>query len=190
MSDAAQLSQAIARGEPHTAAEMLPLVYTQLRHLAARKLADEKPGQTLQATELVHEAWLRLGGAAGNEGEPKWHGQRHFFAAAAEAMRRILVERARHKAQVQHGGGCERVDLDEVELAFPLPDEDLLALHEALDQLAALDPPAADLIKLRFFTGVTHEQAANLLGLSRSAADRTWLFARAWLFRRMKEGES
>jgi RNA polymerase sigma factor (TIGR02999 family) len=186
MSESGQMFGTTERGQPRSAAELLPLVYTELRRLAARKLAQEKPGQTLQATELVHEAWLRLEGSAGSEGEHKWNGQRHFFAAAAEAMRRILVERARYKAQVQHGGGCERVDLDEVELAFPLPDEDLLALHEALDQLAAVDPPAADLIKLRFFTGLTHEQAADLLGLSRSAADRTWLFARAWLFRRIK----
>jgi RNA polymerase sigma factor (TIGR02999 family) len=188
MSEAGQMFGTTERGEPHSAAELLPLVYTELRRLAARKLAEEKPGQTLQATELVHEAWLRLGGAAGNGAEQPWNGQRHFFAAAAEAMRRILVERARHKARVRHGGGCQRVDLavDEVEIASPLPDDDLLALHEALDQLAALDPPAADLIKLRFFTGVSHQQAADLLGLSRSTADRTWLFARAWLFQQIR----
>ena len=190
MSEVTQMLTAIDRGETRAAQELLPLVYTELRRLAAQKLSQEKPGQTLQATALVHEAWLRLEGSVGNEGKQQWSGQRHFFAAAAEAMRRILVERARYKARVRHGGGCERVDLDEVELAFPLPDEDLLALHEALDQLATLDPPAADLIKLRFFTGLTHQQAADLLGLSRSAADRTWLFARAWLFRRIKEGES
>jgi RNA polymerase sigma factor (TIGR02999 family) len=173
-----------------TAEELLPLVYTELRHLAAQKLSKEKPGQTLQATALVHEAWLRLVGAEQEGNEPRWDGRRHFFGAAAEAMRRILVERARHKARVRHGGGCERVDVDQVELACALPDEDLLALHEALDQLATLDPPAADLIKLRFFTGLTHQQAAEMLGLSRSSADRTWLFARAWLFRQIKEGES
>jgi RNA polymerase sigma factor (TIGR02999 family) len=178
------------RDEPHSAAELLPLVYTELRRLAARKLADEKPGQTLQATELVHEAWLRLENPAVNGGEQPWNGRRHFFAAAAEAMRRILVERARHKARVRHGGGCQRMDVDEVEIASPLPDDDLLALHEALDQLAALDPPAAELIKLRFFTGLTHHQAADLLGLSRSTADRTWLFARAWLFQRIRIEES
>jgi len=190
MSEVTQMLTAIDRGEPRAAQELLPLVYTELRRLAAQKLSQEKPGQTLQATELVHEAWLRLEGSAGSEGEHKWNGQRHFFAAAAEAMRRILVERARHKAQVQHGGGCERVDLDEVELAFPLPDEDLLALHEALDQLATLDPPAADLIKLRFFTGLTHQQAADLLGLSRSSADRMWLFARAWLLEEIRPQKS
>jgi RNA polymerase sigma factor (TIGR02999 family) len=180
------------RGEPHSAAELLPLVYTELRRLAARKLAEEKPGQTLQATELVHEAWLRLGGAAGNGAEQPWNGHHHFFAAAAEAMRRILVERARHKARVRHGGGCQRVDLaaGEIEIASPLPDDDLLALHEALDELATLDPPAADLIKLRFFTGVSHQQAADLLGLSRSTADRTWLFARAWLFQQIRPEQS
>jgi RNA polymerase sigma factor (TIGR02999 family) len=190
MSEVTQILTAIQRGEPQAAEELLPLVYTELRRLAAQKLSQEKPGQTLQATALVHEAWLRLAGAEGKEGEPKWKGQRHFFAAAAEAMRRILVENARRKARARHGAGCDRVDLNEVEIAAPLPDDDLLALHEALDQLAILDPPAADLIKLRFFAGLTHEQAADLLGLSRSAADRTWLFARAWLFQQIKEGKS
>jgi RNA polymerase sigma factor (TIGR02999 family) len=121
---------------------------------------------------------------------PKWNGHHHFFAAAAEAMRRILVERARHKARVRHGGGCQRVAVDEAEIASPLPDDDLLALHEALDELATLDPPAADLIKLRFFTGVSHHQAADLPGLSRSTADRTWLFARAWLFQQIRSEQS
>jgi RNA polymerase sigma factor (TIGR02999 family) len=190
MSEAGQMFGTMEWGEPHSAAELLPLVYTELRRLAARKLAEEKPGQTLQATELVHEAWLRLGGAAENEGVPKWNGHHHFFAAAAEAMRRILVERARHKARVRHGGGCQRVAVDEAEIASPLPDDDLLALHEALDELATLDPPAADLIKLRFFTGVSHRQAADLLGLSRSTADRTWLFARAWLFQQIRPEQS
>lgn len=169
---------------------LLEELYGDLRRLAARKLSREQPGYTLQATELVHEAWLRVGGAESGEGAPKWNGQRHFFAAAAEAMRRILVERARRKARIRHGGGCRRVDLDELEIAAPLPDEDLLALHEALDQLAALDPPAADLVKLRFFAGLTHQQAADLLGISRGAADRGWLFARAWLVRRIRTEKS
>ncbi len=178
----------IAQGDPRAAEELLPLVYDELRKLAAQKLSREKPGQTLQATALVHEAWLRLAGP--NQAGQRWDDQRHFFAAAAEAMRRILVENARRKARVRHGGGGERVSLDDVEIASPLPDDDLLALHEALDQLAILDPPAADLIKLRFFAGLNHERAADLLGLSRSAADRAWVFARAWLFQQIRPEES
>ncbi len=188
MGEVTQMLVAIQRAESHPAEELLPLVYEELRQLAAQKLSQEKPGQTLQATALVHEAWLRLAGP--NHTGQCWEGRRHFFGAAAEAMRRILIENARRKAGARHGGGLQRVDLDQVEIAAPLPDDDLLALHEALDQLAILDPPAADLIKLRFFAGLTHEQAADLLGLSRSAADRTWLFARAWLFQRIKEGAS
>ncbi len=190
MPEVTQILKAIERGEPCAAEELLPLVYEELRNLAAQKLSQEKPGQTLQATALVHDAWLRLTGAQGDGGQPKWQGRRHFFAAAAEAMRRILVENARRKARARHGGEGERVSLEEVEIAAPLPDEELLALHEALEQLAILDSPAAELIKLRFFAGLTHEQAGDLLGLSRSAADRTWLFARAWLFQRIREGES
>jgi RNA polymerase sigma factor (TIGR02999 family) len=169
---------------------LLPLVYDELRRLAAQKLSREKPGQTLQATALVHEAWLRLAGAEQKESEPRWDGRRHFFGAAAEAMRRILIENARRKARVRHGGGCDRVNLEEVELASPLPDNDLLALNEALDRLAALDAPAAELVKLRFFTGLTQQQAADLLGVSRSSADRLWLFARAWLYEQMRPPES
>jgi len=186
MSDVTQLLTAIERGESLAAEELLPLVYDELRRLAAQKLSQEKPGQTLQATALVHEAWLRL---AGGE-QQGWDGRHHFFAAAAEAMRRILIENARRKARIRHGGGCVRVDLDEIEIASPLPDEDLLALDEALDRLAKLDAPAADLVKLRFFTGLTQEQAAELLGLSRSAADRVWVFARAWLFQQIRPEES
>ena len=188
MSEVTQMLTAIERGEPRAAEELLPLVYTELRHLAAQRLSHEKPGQTLQATALVHEAWLRLAGP--NQAGQRWEGRRHFFGAAAEAMRRILVENARRKARLQHGGQAQRVDIDAVELACPLPDDDLLALHEALDQLATLDPPAAELIKLRFFTGLTHKQAADLLGLSRSAADRSWLFARAWLFQQIRTEKS
>ncbi len=188
MGEATQMLTASERGESHPAEELLPLIYAELRHLAAQKLSQEKPGQTLQPTALVHEAWLRLAGP--NQTGQHWEGQRHFFAAAAEAMRRILVENARRKARARHSGGGECVSLEEVEIAAPLPDEELLALHEALDQLANLDPPAADLIKLRFFTGLTHEQAAELLGLSRSTADRTWLFARAWLFQQIRTRKS
>ncbi len=164
--------------------DLLPLVYDQLRHLAAQKLAQEKPGQTLQATALVHEAWLRL--ARPEHEQSRWHGRRHFFAAAAEAMRRILVDRARRKACQRRGGKLERVELDGLEISAPLPDEQLLALHEALDELTRLDPAAAELVKLRFFVGLSHAQAAETLGLSRSGADRTWLFARAWLFKQVQ----
>jgi len=165
-----------------TSAELLPLVYAELRRLAAHKLYQELPGQTLQATALVHEAWLRIEGAH----ERQWDGRTHFFAAAAQAMRRILVENARRKQRLKHGGGCQRVAADAVELACPLPDDDLLALDEALTQLAELDSVAAELVNLRFFTGLTQAEAAAQLGLSRSTADRTWVFARAWLFHRVR----
>jgi RNA polymerase sigma factor (TIGR02999 family) len=189
MREVTQMLAAIEQGEPRTAEDLLPLVYTELRQLAAQKLSREKFGQTLQATALVHEAWLRLAGTEREGNEPRWDGRRHFFGAAAEAMRRILIENARRKARVRHGGTCDRVSLDEIEIASPLPDNDLLALNEALDQLAKLDPPAAELVKLRFFTGLTQQQAADLLGVSRSTADRIWLFARAWLYDHVRPPE-
>lgn len=190
MSVVTQILAAMERTHSQAPEELLPLVYDELRHLAARKLSHEKPGQTLQATALVHEAWLRLVAPAENGNEPKWAGRRHFFVAAAEAMRRILIENARRKARIRHGGGCDRVDQEVVEIAAPLPDEELLALDEALDQLTKLDAPVADLVKLRFFTGLTQQQAAELLGMSRSAADRAWVFARAWLFRQIRPEQS
>ena len=190
MSEVTEMLSAIERGEPRASAELLPLVYAELRHLAAQKLSREKPGQTLQATALVHEAWLRLARGEQERSEPRWDGRRHFFGAAAEAMRRILIENARRKARLRHGGDCDRVNLDEVEIASPLPTSDLLALNEALDQLAELDAPAAELVKLRFFTGLTQQQAADLLGVSRSNADRTWVFARAWLYQQIRPQES
>lgn len=186
MSEVTRLLQSIERGDAQASGELLPLVYDELRRLAASQLAREVPGQTLQATALVHEAWLRLAGPKPGETEPHWDGRRHFFAAAAEAMRRILIENARRKKCSRHGGDLQRVELGEVEMAAPLPDDDLLALHEALDGLAEFDPPASELVKLRFFAGLTHEQAAQILGLSRSAADRTWLFARAWLYKEIR----
>jgi RNA polymerase sigma factor (TIGR02999 family) len=182
VAEVTQILNAIERGEPHAAGELLPLVYAELRQLAARRLASERPGQTIQATELVHEAWLRLLG----KDDIHWNGRRHFFGAAAEAIRRILIERARCKKSLRGGGELQRVDLEELEIAAPMDDEDLLALHDALDELAREDPLAAELVKLRFFTGLTHEEAADLLGLSRSAADRTWTFARAWLFQQIR----
>jgi RNA polymerase sigma factor (TIGR02999 family) len=182
----AQKSHALGSGNPQTAAILLPKIYEELRHLARLKLARERPGQTLQATALVHEAWLRLGGSD----RQQWQGEAHFFGAAAEAMRRILVENARRKQALKHGGGLQRVDLDAVEVAAPIPDEHLLAMDEALDALGQEDPVAAELVKLRFFVGLTHQDAADLLGLSRTAADRAWVYARAWLAERIKFQES
>jgi len=151
--------------------------------LAASKLAREAPGQTLQATALVHEAWLRI---SGNNGTV-WEGRRHFFGAAAEAMRRILVEAARRKKRLKRGGNLERVDVDEVELPAPMPDDQLLALDEALTRLAEINSKAAELVKLCFFVGLTQEQAARELGVSVSTAERLWAYARAWLFREMRK---
>ena len=167
---------------PRAAAELLPLVYAELRRLAARKLANEPPGQTLQPTALVHEAWLRLGGPS----EAKFANPAHFFAAAAEAMRRILVENARRKQRVKHGGGQQRVALDTLDVASTSDADHLLAVDEALDRLAALDALAADLIKLRFFAGLPNVEAARLLGLPERTAKRTWAYARAWLYAELK----
>ena len=177
MSDVTRLLQSVEQGDPKAADQLLPLVYEELRKLAAQKMAGEKPGQTLQPTALVHEAWLRLVG----EGDAEWQNRGHFFAAAAEAMRRILVETARRKQRLKHGGGQERLDLTTLDLATTSPDEQVLAVHEALDRLAAQDPICAELIKLRFFVGVPHGEAARLLGLPERTANRTWAYARAWL---------
>ena len=165
-----------------SAQELLPLVYHELRRLAAIRLAHERPGQTLQATALVHEAWLRLN----STGQPQWQSRGHFFAAAAEAIRRILVENARRKGRARHGGELQRVDVDQVELSNPMPDEELLELNEALEKLAVSNPRGAQLIKLCFFTGLTQEQAAQEMEISVAMAERTWALARAWLFREMK----
>ena len=186
MNEVTQVLDAIARGDPHAPSRLLPLVYEELRRLAAHKLAQEKPGQTLQATALVHEAYLRLIGA---EQAHSWNGRGHFFAAAAEAMRRILVENARRKRRLRHGGGRRRIDLEAVEIAADAPSDDLLALDEALEQLAADEPEAAAVVKLRFFTGLTIEQAAEALDLSVRTANRHWAFARAWLYRRLHPGD-
>ena len=183
MSDVTGLLEAIGRGEPQRARELVPIVYEELRRLAEARLAREPTGQTLQATALVHEAYLRLVGDADG---PAWENRGHFFAAAAEAMRRILVEKARRKRRRRHGGGLRRVDLDRV---TPGDDDDaagdVLALHEALDQLAAEEPVPAEVVKLRYFTGLTTEQAASALGISLRTANRHWAYARAWLYRRL-----
>jgi RNA polymerase sigma factor (TIGR02999 family) len=179
MNDVTQLLNAIEHGDPHAADRLLPLVYDELRRLAARKLHSEAPGQTLQATALVHEAYLRLVGAGD---EPRWRSRGHFFAAAAEAMRRILVENVRRKRSLKQGGGRMREEFDEVQLATPEPIEDLLALDEALDKLARNDPVKAELVKLRYFAGMTIEEAAAALDISTATAKRYWTYARTWLF--------
>lgn len=164
------------------AMELLTLVYAELRRLAAVRLAQERPGQTLQATSLVHEAWLRLNG----DNQVQWQNRAHFFAAAAEAMRRILVENARRKRRLKHGGGLERVDVANIELSTPMPAEELLALDEALEKLVVVNARGAELVKLCFFGGLTQAQAAQDLGISVATAERSWASARAWLFREMK----
>jgi RNA polymerase sigma factor (TIGR02999 family) len=182
VADVTQILNAIERGDPKVAAELLPLVYDELRNLAAARLGDEKPGQTLQPTALVHEAYLRL---VGNGQPQNWNGRRHFFAAAAEAMRHVLVDQARRKLRVKRGGGRGRVELDDAIPAPPEGPEHLLALDEALTRLAALDPEAAGLVNLRYFAGLSVEEAADTLGISRAGAYRHWAFARAWLLREM-----
>ena len=176
MNDVTRILSAVEQGDAG-ADRLLPLVYDELRKLAARKLARESPGQTLQATALVHEAYLRLVGAQ----DPGWNSRRHFFAAAAEAMRRILVENARRRKSVKAGGEHKRVELPEAEIAIEGPRVDLLALDEALVQLEARDKRKAELVKLRFFAGLTNEQAAQALGISTSTADNDWAYAKSWL---------
>ena len=186
MSDVTRILDAIGRGDAKAADELLPLVYQELRKLASHKMAHEPPNQTLQPTALVHEAWLRL---AGNE-EVQWDGRAHFFAAAAEAMRRILIDNARRKRAARHGGGQQRVNVDDVEVTVPMPDEELLAVHEALEKFAVQDPQKAALVKLRYFAGMTIDQAAEILGISAPTAKRHWAYARAWLFREIQERAS
>jgi RNA polymerase sigma factor (TIGR02999 family) len=182
--DMTRLLDSLARGKPLASDQLLPLVYEELRKLAASRLAREEPGQTLQATALVHEAYLRLVGS--QPGQP-WEGRGHFFAAAAEAMRRILVERARRGAAVRHGGQRRRVELGDQAASGEDPPDQVLALHEALSELERHDEPAARLVKLRYFVGMTHQEAAASLGLTRRQADRLWALARAWLFQRLGE---
>jgi RNA polymerase sigma factor (TIGR02999 family) len=181
MGDITQILQAVEQGE-NSAERLLPLVYGELRRLAAHKLAHEAPGQTLQATALVHEAWLRLGGAE----NPRFEGRAHFFAAAAEAMRRILIDNARRKRALRHGGGLQRVDIQEVEVAAGAEDEQLLAIHEALDKLAVEEQVTAELVMLRYFVGLTIPEAAEILGISETTANRYWTFARTWLHHEIK----
>ena len=179
MSDVTHLLDAIECGDPTAAEQLLPLVYNELRKLAAQKLAQEKSGQTLQATALVHEAYLRLVGSQ----DSGWNGRGHFFSAAAEAMRAILVENARRKKRLRHGGGSRRRDLEGLDPAAEVPATDLLALDEALDLLARQDPDAAELVKLRYFAGLTMADAADALGIPLRTAKRNWTYARTWLHR-------
>jgi len=182
MNDVTRILSAIQNGDPKADAELLPLVYGELRRLAAHKMASEAAGHTLQPTALVHEAWLRLG--AGEQ--PSWRSRAHFFAAAGEAMRRILVEHARRKLALKRGGGAEHGELDESTLVLAAPPDELLAVHEALDNLARQDPAAAELVKLRYFVGMTMEEAATTLGLAKRTAENLWTYARVWLHREIR----
>jgi RNA polymerase sigma factor (TIGR02999 family) len=173
-----QILEAVGAGDAQVAEQLLPLVYEELRRLAAAKMAQQPPGQTLQATALVHEAWLRL--SAGQM--PRWESRKHFFAAAAQAMRHVLIERARSKLRARHGGECERVDLDAVEIPVPTDDERLLQINSALDELALLAPEKAEVVKLRFFVGLDETETAELLHISPRTVERYWRYAKAWLF--------
>lgn len=184
MSDVTLLLSAMDAGDPKAADQLLPLVYEELRRLAAAKMAQEKPGQTLQATALVHEAWLRLTGS-GSQGA--WNSRGHFFGAAAEAMRRILVDRARQKARIRHGGALERVDMEHVTLATEDSSETVLAIHEALEKLALESPQKAEIVKLRYFTGLEHAEIAQVLGVSEPTVRRHWAYARSWLYAELKQ---
>jgi RNA polymerase sigma factor (TIGR02999 family) len=186
MSEVTRILSAIENGDPRAAEQLLPLVYEELRKLAAEKLAQEKPGQTLQATALVHEAYLRL---VDVERAQLWNSRGHFFTAAAEAMRRILLDRVRDKRRLKRGGDWRRLRLDRIDFPVEEPPDDLLALDEALRKLAQEDPLCADLVKLRFFTGLTLAQAASTLGIARRSADRYWAFARSWLYAELRQGD-
>ena len=186
MSDVTQILKAIERGDSKATGELLPLVYEELRKLAAQRMAHEPSGHTLQPTALVHEAYVRL---VDSTNEQEWDGRGHFFSAAAEAMRRILVERARRKSRVRHGGDQRRRNIDVAALAEPKISEDVIALDEALVKLAQKDETKAELVKLRYFAGLTLEQAAHVLGISTTTADRYWAFARAWLHQEVIKGD-
>jgi RNA polymerase sigma factor (TIGR02999 family) len=183
MSDAPHHSGAAQPSHSKAASELLPLVYDELRRLAAHKLANEAPGQTLQTTALVHEAWLRL---AGKDADSQWQNRTHFLAAAAEAMRHILIDKARRKQRVRHGGGLTRLNLDQLDVATATDDETLLLVDEALTKFAAEDPVKADLVKLRYFVGLSIPEAAAAMGMSESTAKRAWAYARAWLYDELK----
>ncbi len=184
MTEASQILMAVEQGDPQAASQLLPLIYDELRRLAAQRLALEKPGQTLDATGLVHEAYLRLVGGRPEQG---FNGRRHFFAAAAEAMRRILIEKARRKGRIRHGGEKKRLSLDDVQPAQEVANDRLLAVDEALGRLAAEDDTVAEVVKLRYFVGLTIEETAEVLGISVRTANRHWSYARAWLYQQLNE---
>jgi RNA polymerase sigma factor (TIGR02999 family) len=190
MNDVTRVLDAIEQGDPHAAEQLLPLIYDELRRLAAQKLAGEKPGQTLEATALVHEAYLRLVASRDASGprEEHWDSRGHFFGAAAEAMRRILINRARDRKSLKRGGRWQRVDLDRLAVVTDASPDDLLAIDDALERLAQENPPCAELVKLRFFAGLTLDEAAASLGVARRTADRYWAYARAWLFEVLSKG--
>jgi RNA polymerase sigma factor (TIGR02999 family) len=183
--DVTQVLERAEQGDAKAAEELLPLVYEELRKLAAAKMAQEKPGQTLQATALVHEAWLRLVGP--NDDAKAWNSRGHFFGAAAEAMRRILVDRARHKDRVRHGGGLEQVNLDQVTLATEDSDGTVLAIHDALEKLALESRQKAEIVKLRYFTGLEHAEIAAVLSISEPTVRRHWAYARSWLYAELRK---
>ena len=182
MSDVTLILERVQQGDPKAAEELLPLVYDELRRLAAHRMANEAPGQTLQPTALVHEAWLRLTG----DRNQQWSGRAHFFGAAAEAMRRILIDRARRKRAARHGGGQQRLGIEEVDVASPSDDDQLLAVNEALDKLATEHKVEAELVKLRYFVGMTNDEAAEVLGISARTAKYYWTHARAWLYHQLQ----
>ena len=178
-----RILEAVQQGDPKAADELLPLVYEELRKLAAHKMAQQPPGQTLQATALVHEAWLRLVGSA----RQNWESRRHFFSAAAEAMRHILIDRARKRLSLRHGGGQQRLDIEEVEVAAPIEQETILAVNEALSELEKADSTKAEVVKLRFFVGLSERETAEILGVSERTIERYWAYAQAWLFERIEQ---
>ena len=184
MSEVTQILTAIEQGDARASEELLPLVYNELRRMAAHKMAGERPGHTLQPTALVHEAWLALVDSP----HQSWQNRAHFFGAAAEAMRRILIARARRKSRQRRGSGAAHLDVDELEIASPAPDDQLLALNDALDRFAKREPQQAELVKLRYFVGLKIEEAADILGISKATAKRWWAYARAWLFHEIGQG--
>lgn len=183
MSDITLMLQAVARGERQASSDLLPLVYEELRRLAAARMTHEQPGQTLQPTAIVHEAWLRLVG----DGDRNWENRAHFFGAAAEAMRRILIENARRKSRLKRGGGMQRLDIEDVDLEAASPDDKVLLIDEAIVQLEAEDPEKARIVVMKFFGGMTNQEVAASLGVTERTVERQWAYARAWLFRKIRE---
>ena len=185
MNDLTSILERVEQGDAQAANKLLPLVYEELRRLATHKMSQQPPGQTLQPTALVHEAWLKLA----DSGKHQWESRKHFFAAAAEAMRQILIDRARKRQRLRHGGGQERVDLDDVEVAAPGDPDTILALNEALEELGQADPTKAQVVKLKFFVGLSERETAEVLGVSERTVERHWAYAQAWLFERISSDD-